>query len=312
MSQNYLIIGDDDFIKEKEIQKIRSKYLSSGELELNYSIHDPDDGDGIMDSLGTMPFIADNRVVLVKDAQNLPDNLVETLASYLEDPMDSSVLIMSAAGGFTKKKGYKAISKMVDVIRAEKPDVATIKTWIHSFFKKEKIAYTPDVVDLIIELKGADPVGVKNELEKILAFTDGEKITAETVEALVGRSVTETVFKLVDAINASDSKWAFRILNDLYDQKKQPQEILGYLSWYFRVMQKIKLCASRGLSQGEMTREVGYSPGYVRRLSGQAKRIPVKKLERWIEEIFNCDRDIKTGIRNSTLAMEMLLVSLVK
>ncbi len=312
MSQNYLIIGDDHFIREKEIQKIRDKYLSSGDLELNYSTHTPDDADGLMNALGTMPFIADSRVILVKDVQNLSDSLMETLIAYLEKPFETSVLILTADGGLGKKKGGRAITKLLKVIKAEKPDEYTVKSWIHAFFKKEGIEYTPDVVDLIVGLKGTDTVAVKNELEKILAFTDGEKVTAEAVEVLVGRSVTETVFKLVDAINDANSEWAFRILNDLYDQKKQAPEIIGYLAWYMKVMQKIKLCTSRGLSPAAMASEVGYSPAYVGRLSGQAKKIPVAKLERWVGDIYTCDKDIKTGLKPAALAMDMLLVALLK
>lgn len=312
MSENYLIIGDDEYIKEAEERKLKDKFLSSGEVDLNYSVCGSGDIAKAMDSLETMPFLADKRVVVIKDAQDLPEKDLETLLSYLDKPSKSSVLILSAGSSFKKDKYYRKLSGSLKEIKADKPDEATIKKWIHSFFKKQNIDISPQAVDLIVELKGTDTPSVKTELEKLAAFSAGGKIEIGHVEEIVGRSVTESVFKLVDAINAKDAKWVFRVLGDLYDQKKQPPEIIGYLSWYIRIMQKIALLSGRGASSQEVSMELGYSPAYARRLQTQAKKYPVKRINSWTHLLFEADRDIKTGRRQADLAMEMLLVSLLK
>lgn len=149
------------------------------------------------------------------------------------------------------------------------------------------------------------------ELEKLAAFSGDERIEKEHVEQLVGRSVTDTVFKLVDAINSSKGKWAFQILEDLYDQKKQPQEILGYLFWYIKVIQKILNLSGQGMSVDEIAANIKYSRGYTGRLLSQAKMYKKGKAAEWIDLLFQADRDIKTGRKPAALAIEMLLVSLL-
>ena len=303
MSHNYLIIGDDEYIRETETARIRDKYLKPAEVELNYSVHAPDDIDGIMNSLGTMPFLADKRVVLMRGAEALSEASVETISKYLENPSGSGVLVLTAEGSFKKSKEYRKISKLLQEIDAANPDPARIKSWIRTFFKKENIEISPEAVDLIAELKGTDTAAVKMELEKLASFAGGKRIEAAHVEELVGRSVQETVFKLVDAINARDGGWAFRIINDLYDQKKQTPEIIGYLGWYIRIMQKITLLSARGIGQQNMASELGYSPAYVRRLTDQAKKYPVKRIEQWTSLLLDTDRDIKTGRKEATVAL---------
>jgi DNA polymerase-3 subunit delta len=309
MAENYLIIGDDEYIRETEANKIKERFLSSGEIDLNYSVYGPADINGIMGSLGTMPFMAENRVVLVKKAHELSDKDAHVILSYLEKPLGTSILVLSSADSLKNAKYYRKLSGLVKVIRADKPDSATIRKWVRAFFKKEGLEISPEAADLIVELKGTDTIGVKAELDKLVSFSGGEKVEARHVEQLVGRSVTETVFKLADAVNTRNAEWTFRILNDLYDQKKQPHEIIGYLGWYMRIMQKIVLLSGKAMGLEGLAAELGYSPAYTRRLANQAKKYPVSRIEHWISLLLETDRDIKTGRKQPRLAVEMLLTS---
>ena len=311
-TSNYLIVGEDPYIRGREEERLRDKFLSLQEVDLNYSVHAPDDMDRIMDSLGTMPFLSDRRVVLVKGAEVMSDPSLKSMLAYLEKPALTSVLVLSADSSFRKNKSFSKFSSLTEVIKADTPDETTMKKWIRSFFKKENVDISQGAVDLILELKGTDVQGVKVELEKLLAFSSGERILEEHVGKLIGRSVTETVFKLVDAINSKDSGWSLRILEDLYDQKKPPQEIIGYLSWYTRIVQKIKLLASRGVDPSRMAGELGYSPAYTRRLEDQSRKISRKRLKKWLDLLVSSDRDLKTTSgKKPPLVMEMLVVGMI-
>ncbi len=203
-AMNYLIIGDDEYLRAREEARIKEKFLPPEETDLNYSVYQPDQIDGIMDSVNTVPFMADKRVILVKDAHELSKESLEAILSYAESPLKTNVLILSADSSLEGNKLYRKLSTLVETVKMRKPDKATVKKWIRGFFKKEDIDISPAATDLVAELKGDDISGIKTELEKIAAYSGGEKIETEDVEKLVGRSVTETVFKLVDAINKLD------------------------------------------------------------------------------------------------------------
>lgn len=312
MPNNYLVIGDDEYIKEKEISTLRDKFLSESEIPLNYSCHNSEDIDNIIDSSRTMPFLSEKRVILVKNAHRLSERSIGTIISYFETPFDSSIMILSSDNSLKKNKKYRELTGHMTIIRSESPDIGTMKKWVVSFFKKEKVIISPEAIDLIVELKGNDTAEIKMELEKLICFSAGEKIEKDHVEQLVGRSVTDTVFKLVDAINSGNKEWAFRILEDLYDQKKQPQEIIGYLIWYIKVIQKISRLSGKGLSPEAIASEIKYSSAYTRRLLGQSRKYQDKRIALWTLLLFETDRDMKTGRRPAKLAIEMLLVSLLK
>jgi len=309
---NYLVTGDDTYIREKESLKIKEKYLSSAEAELNYAICSPSDVNSALDFVRTMPFSSSKRVVLIQDTHQLSAADADMIETYLKNPSDTGVLVLSAESSFNEKKHYKKICALVEVVKADKPTTFIMKRWIRGFFEKEKIEIAQEAVDLIVELKGSDTVGVKGELEKLVSFSDGNKIEACHVERLVARTAREVIFKLVDAVNERDAEWVFRILSDLYAEKKQPVEVIGYLGWYTKIMQKILLLSGRGMPLNRIAAELGYSTGYVSRLSARAKKYSSDKIAEWISLLFEADKEIKTGRKKPEIAVEMMLVSLLR
>jgi len=312
MPSNFLIIGDDTYIRKREEIKLRDKFLSSDEIELNFSVFNGDNVSEMMDSINTLPFIADKRVVLLKDVQKVQDNLFETLLNYLEQPLASSTLIISFDSSFKKNKFYKKIQKHVQEIVADSPGAFTLRKWIKGFFAKENIEINEDAINLLIELKGDDTVGVKIELEKLALFSGGDRIEYAHVEELVGRNVRETVFKLVDAINKNDAKWLYQILEDLYAQKKQPPEIIGYMGWYVKVIQKIMLLAGKGQNVNEIASGIKYSVAYTRRLFAQSKQFSKERIAFWAKALLDADREIKTGLKKPNLAIETMFARMLK
>ena len=316
MAENFLIGGDDKFVAEKEIKKIRDKFLSPDEVELNYSVYSAGDIEKIMDSLGTMPFIGEKRVVLVKDAQQLTDSSAETLISYLESPSETSVLVLYSDGSFPDKKNFKKIAKLLQSVDATAPDAPKMKSGIRAFFKKHGVEISPRAVDLIVELKGSDMRGVKMELEKLLGFSDGQRIEAEDVENLVGRSVSEAIFRLVEALNARNSKRAFHVLNDLYGQIKRPEneiiKTIGYLAGYMRSIQKVVLLIGRGIGPEGIASQLGGPAWRVKKTVEQSRKYPPERIRKWLTYMLDADRDIKRGFKPAPIAMEMLIVTLLK
>lgn len=312
MSENYLIIGDDEYLREKEIAKIKDKALSPQEAQLNFSVYSKDETGPMMDALGTAPFLSEKRVVLVRDIQDIGEKSRAAILSYLDRPSDTSVLVLTSDSEFRKTASYDKFVKVTREIRADRPKEGEIKTWVRGFFTREKIDISPDAVDMIVEMKGRDTAGLKSELEKLAVYSGGKRIVAEDVEKLVGRSMTETVFDVVDALEAKDAERVFRILGDLSDQKKHPVETIGYLAWHVRAMQKVCLLLSRGKSQEEILRELGMQRWRAMKLIQKAGKYGHSRIENWLSLLIAADRDIKTGLKSEDLALEMLVVGMMR
>ena len=308
MPENYLIICEDPYMRGKEEKKLRDKFLSPGEIDLNYSVFPPEDISGIMDALGTMPFLADKRVVLVRGAENMPEEGAASMERYLDEPSPDSALILSFSGLSPKDKVFKTLSKKMTVAAVEKFTPQKTKTVIRDFFRREKIEISPRAVELIFELKGADPSSIKPELEKLAAYSGGKKIDAEDVEEMVGRSVTEVIFKLVDAINAGNMKWALTVLGDMGEARKEAPKIIGYLAGHMRAIRKLKFLMLKGADSNEIKTAIGKRAYY---LEPQARKLSAKKINKWDLLLLKADMDIKRGLKEPPLVLEMLMADLM-
>jgi DNA polymerase-3 subunit delta len=264
-----------------------------------------------MDSLRTVPLFSGKRVVIIKDLETISDKSLETIMAYLGSSLPTSVFVMISAESFKKNKNYQSISRLAKVIAADKPSADTVKKWVVSFFSKKGIAISPGAVNLILELKGDDTSGIKMELEKLAAFSGGKNIDDVHVEQVVGRSVRDTVFNLVDALNKKDAKWLFRVMDDLFDQKKQPHEIIGYIGWYMRLMQKIVGMKMSGEADDEIIRKAGVKPYHAKKLISEARKYPARRIEEWNSALMKADIDIKTGKKPPKLALEMMLTGML-
>ena len=138
-----------------------------------------------------------------------------------------------------------------------------------------------------------------------------ESIDEGDVENIVGRSVTDTVFKLVDAIERGDTGWAMRILGDLYSQKKNVTEVIGYLTWHIRLIAKIKYFSRRGMRNDEIAREAAAKVYQVSKMRPRAESYKEERVVRWTQALLTADREIKKGLKEPFLAMDILISSLI-
>ena len=90
MINNYLIVGDDEYVRDREIKKLKKDFLSGDDQGFNFSTHFSSDFPSLMNTLSTMPLLSDKRMVLLKEPEKLPEGSLESLISYLMNPLDTT------------------------------------------------------------------------------------------------------------------------------------------------------------------------------------------------------------------------------
>ncbi len=310
MAQNYIIVGSDEYLKRRQVARIKADQQSSKEEGADCTSFSGAEIEAIMADAGTMPFLSSKRVIVVEDLSELDQKGAKTLLNYLKDPSESTVLIMTAPASYKKKKDFKKLKEFSEVINIETPKGYQLEKRIRSYFKKHSLDVSNGAVKLIVQLKGEDSAAVKNALDKLISYSSGKKIEADDVDKLIGRSVTESVFKLVDAIDIKDKKHAFNVLRDLYAEGKTSYEIIGTLIWHLRLMKRILLLELKGKSENFIAKDLGYSRGYIRRLMGKARKYNPERITFWQRALLEADLSSKTGT-SQEVAMDMLLIELM-
>jgi DNA polymerase-3 subunit delta len=193
--------------------------------------------DAIMTAAKRFPMMAERQVVAIREAQNIKN--IEDLVSYAENPMRSTILVISYKYKTIdkRKKLYKAIQKSGIYFKSKSLYDSNIPAWIAKYLKEKNLGIDPRAAQMITDFVGSDLQRIVNELEKvIISLVPGTSILPEDVEKNIGISKDFNAFELQKALGKKDILKSNRIINYFIDNEKQnPMPvIMGMLVNYFR------------------------------------------------------------------------------
>ena len=110
----YLFYGPGEFRLEKVLDTIRDRYLPESARDLNLEIcyGDETESQEIISRARSLPFLASNRLIIVRRTENFRAEALERFLPYFEDPAETTCLIFVSSKTDFKKKFYKKIKSL--------------------------------------------------------------------------------------------------------------------------------------------------------------------------------------------------------
>ena len=249
-----ILAGEEQNQKQEALSALRNTLLPPGMEELNETLLDNPDTDALIAAAETLPFMADHRLVLVRDYPPLVGNgeTEKQLLEYLPNVPPTTVLLFYCVQELReKKKLLAAIQKMNGVVLFEKPKGAAITTFVVEAFRQRGKQCSTSVAEYLIFVSGRDTNLLLPEIEKIAAYhPDVSTVEPADIDALATRSAEAAIFHLMDAVSADQEAKSFQIVRDLLRQSGQNEvRIVQYLSTQFRYLQQVKIMQYEKKSQ---------------------------------------------------------------
>lgn len=245
------------------------------------------------------PMLSPRKLVLVKEAQDIDARQWDTLAAYLEHPLEQTLLVFCYRHKKLDKrtKAFKSISGKGVVMEANKLYDNQVPEWIAGFINQRGYSITQKAAILVAESLGNDLGKIANELSKVfILIQPGETINESTVERHIGISKDYNVFELQSAIGMRDVVKCNRIVNHFAaNPKDNPiQMILPNLYNYF-----IKIMIYHQLpDKTQAASAMKVNPFFVKEYAAAAQRYSLGKLASCIGYLNDADLRSK-GIRNA-------------
>ncbi len=283
---NYLFAGNDPYLKEEALAKLKRRLFGENIPAFNISVFygDTDNAEDILGCARTVPFGGPGRLVIVKKADCLGQKDLKAVLTFLQTPFAQTTLVLECEGDVPGDKDWREMLPYLKAVKA-----TDVKGPAFDKFVQEKAsAYgktvDPAAISLLKERIGQDDAGaLANEMEKLALFSGKkDRITLTDVEAVVGRTVNYDVFRLADTINRKDLKSALEVLDNLMVKNIRAHEVLGLLGWQ------------------------------IRKVYSRDKRLlkSRKSLKRTIELLLSTDLEIKTSGMDPRTALEITLTKL--
>ncbi|MBO8462809.1 MAG: DNA polymerase III subunit delta [Firmicutes bacterium] len=305
----YLIYGEESYLCQQAKNKLKAA-LSSPDDTMNYSYYEGKKINTVevVDLAMTLPFFQEKRLILLEDTgffKNSPDDIVQLIG----DLPDTTCLIFVEQEVDKRSRLYKAVQKVGYVANMTTPDEKTLFVWIASLLKQENKKITEPVLRFFLERTGTDMEHVKQELDKLCAYTlEREEITKDDVLQITTHITTSKIFDMLEAIVRGNQKVAIDYYYDLLALKEPPMRILALLVRQFNLILQVKEMEQHSIPRNEIAKQVGIPSFVVNKYLDQGRRYDRKSLTNILLTCANTEEAVKTGRLNDSIAVELLIV----
>jgi DNA polymerase-3 subunit delta len=307
----YLIIGEEAFMVDDAIDRIRGRVLSKELEDFNLDIFYGQAADlsQVRDTIETLPLMAEKRLVLIKEAQDIKDKDLESLFPIIDNPVSSTVLVLSTKKIDQRKKIYKKCEQNGCVVKLQRPYENQIPSWIQYLAKRNRTAMTPDAIQLLQQLVGTHLIDLDNEIKKLSQYVGDERtINIDDVLHVVSKVRIDSVFDFTNAIGNNDKIRALLSLSNLIENGQNAVGILTLVARHLRVLMAVQDGLKEGLAGARLGTKVGISQFFIRQYIEQSRGWTMRKLEKTYEMLLETDRALKSSPISSHIWLENFVI----
>ncbi|MBR1708735.1 MAG: DNA polymerase III subunit delta [Clostridia bacterium] len=328
--QIYLFAGLEAHIRREAEKKLVDKLMPPGLDTLNMNVLSNPDVQQIKESCETMPFLAERRLVIVRELSLLGkagnDNKkaegkteekssgreVDDLIAYLGKLPETTCLLIDGGEGIDKRKKLsKFLTGLEGFVEFLPLDDQELAKWIRQQVKRNGNTIRPETIERLVFLSGRDLTILGGEIGKLTALAgEGNEITIEHVDEIVVRTSEAQVFEMIDALLDGKTDVAMRMSNQLLQSGEGRIGILALITRQMRQMFYAAVMKQERKPSQEIAKALGVPSFIVGKILTRAGRYTTEKLGELLTMCVKADYDIKSGKVREESSYEQLLLSL--
>lgn len=260
-----------------------------------------EDAQSILEKVQYVPVNGKYKIYIIDEVHMLTNHAFNALLKTLEEPPENVIFILATTEVHKVLDTIKSRCQRFDFRRITTEDIVNHLRFISD---KEKINITDDALFAIAKNSAGgmrDSISLLDQLS-LLGVT--KEITAEDVNAVLGRISFDILFKLTEQVIASNHAGAIELLNNIYNSGNEPLQILTNLSEYFKNLLIVKTCSKDLLI--ELT---GLNEPQIKELLTQKEKLEVQQIVFLIERISYYIKEVKLAT-NQHLWLEVGMIDL--
>lgn len=318
-----LMCGDNEYIKQFYINKIKDTVKASPVPEMNLSVFDGENTaiDIILDSAETPAYMFDRKVIIVNGfpLEKNNDSLNRLVDYFFSPSPDTLLLLVYRAGKISSKALQKkekcsfdyfleAVSQNGFIVEFQKETGDRLSSWISRHFTAKSIPAEKNAIDFLPVFCGNDMFILSVEIDKLCAFYHDKPISVEDVENVCCPNVDYQTFDLTNSITEkSHSKW-IGIYENLKLKKVAPELILGAISKNFCDMLAVKLFITEGKTLSDIKQALKQQEWILKRIYSSVSKTDVEYIKNAVFLCSDADKQLKSFSGDPYLVIELLIL----
>lgn len=323
LSKAYFIYGEESYLKEYYVSKIRSKLVSGSFEEFNFHRFDGKQVpvDDILKDADLLPMMGGCNLVLACDYPfDKSENDCKEIKEYLTDIPETTVLVFwynSLEPDVKKSARWKgveaAFAKYGSSISFSRKSETDLVKLLVSGCRKRGAELSQNNARYLISVSGCDIKTLLNEVQKLSAFANGAQITKEMIDKLAVKCLQARIYDLSNAVVRGNYDKAYAVLDSLFAAKEDPVKVLSAISGCFVDMYRVKCAKTAGMPFDDVASYFNYRGREfaLKNASRDSAALSFDQLRRSLDVIMLADNGLKSTSADSRLILEEMLVKLL-
>ncbi len=314
----YLLEGTEEYIKASAVSAFCKRLLPEGLEAMNLSELLNPEPDELIAACETLPFMADQRVVLVRECDSLTtskkgdNDKAEGIQEYLPNLSPDTCLVFLVKGKADKrKKLYLALKKQGVIVDFSPMNDEQAEKWAARTMRAMGKTLQRSEAQKLIFTVGHDAALLKQEMEKLAAYVgERDTVTDEDIDAICIRSLECSVFQMVDEQAAGRTHEACRLLNTVLTGGEDRFMVLAMLLRQYRILYHMRCLLEERTPSGALAGLLGIPPFAVARTQAQARRYAKERLKAAYDYLYDLEYRLKSGRISQDGSAEMAMFQL--
>lgn len=298
----YLLWGPEDYLREQYLQQLKAVCLPEGEDSFSYKRMDGPELDYMVlqNALDAMPFMTERTLVEIRDADLNKLKEPEKLIKILSDIPDYCTVVFVQSAQYEldgRLKLIKGLKGMATELKFTQASQGMLIDWIIRRFAAAGKSVELDAAQRLIFISGDLMSGLIPEIEKVAAYTKGDKVTVADVEAVANHIPEAIIFDMTDNISQKKYNIALSILAELLaDKNNEPIPMLAMLGLQMRKLYTARLAIEKQLGAKFVMEVCSMKQEFIaNKLIASARGFTLPQLKRAVELCAEADYQMKSS-----------------
>ena len=306
----YVIAGKEESLLDAAASKLLGRLLKPEQKSV--ALFNPNSAEAlisdVLDELRTLPFLADKRVVLLKNADKFVSANRPVLEKYFDNPSDTGVLILTVNKWDSRTKLAKKLPSIGKLIDASAPSARELPGRLVQYARDSHgKVLTINAARFLMELSGDNIVLLYREIDKLAVFANEDKnITIEHITLLTGHNRLFSAFAVIDASILGDSAKAIERLRRMFAEDKSAEYmVVGAFAFHFRRMFQAKAMLEKGMQARDIAGRLRIFNANV--FFPQLRKISLQQIGAHLSRLADIDYAVKTGQAKPKVTVEQFV-----
>lgn len=320
-----LVLTGEDVGQFEWLKKDILKKIGYDPSDLNYSYFDMKEASyaEVELDLVSLPFFADEKIVILDHLldlttakkRNLTDEDLKQFENYLENPSESTRLVIFAEGKLdSKRRLVKLLKRDAQIVETTTPKEQDLKRYFSSQAQELGLHFLGDSLGQLILKSGYDFGELQKNLALLQAYKEDGQITLQDIEEVVPKSLQDNIFDLTQMILKRQIDQARNLVKDLRLQGEDEIKLIAILLGQFRMFSQVKIFSEEGQSESQIVASLSelsgrkVNPYQVKFALRDSRRLSLSFLKQAMTTFIETDYAIKSGTYEKDYLFDLALL----